>query len=825
MRRHLVALAACLFCVPVLFAQIDRPPQTSPGVGSAVLLATNSIQLDRDVKVVSGDVIVNDASPGPVLGEKELSLDRGVTTPDGFRLAANGIDLDEDAVAGGDVYYNQLTLGGTVAGAHVTPLALPVFSVLPSPIDRSAGTADVVVPDNATITLDEDAYAQLIVGRAATVIFSGGGYSFTSISAARGAALRFDAASDVVVKGRVALESNVVIAPSTSSGLGPSAVALHVHGINGEDGALLSTPAAMRVGQRGRVFANVDVAGGSLIFEQEADAFGAFRARDILVGRAGRVTISNAFNAPPIANPQSVFTNGSQPLALTLTGFDPEGGSLAFSIVTPPVQGTLSPLTVLSPSSAAVTYTPATASNLPDGFVFRVRDAGGLTGDGVVSINPATGDGTPPPTTVIAEDGSVITTEETPTTLLMRGNGPSGVSLTFTIVAGTGPFHGILGPVVPGTEVPQHGATVLYTPDAGYRGPDSFDFQACGEIASTTVCDTATISIEVVEKEVPPAPGDLARDVEVTTFTDTEVLVSLGGTSLFSGPRRFTLSPKAAFLLPATIAGNVADANNDGIGDNHNNLPGSVPVFMSAGVGSIGGAGSNGTTRMHFEWDVSSFSMPTGLVSARVLLHTNRGTTDSLDTMFFAGGMDNDGLLTDADFATIGERIHDAVMPVPSLSEMPVGADGTFSFSVLDELHEAVTLGFDYFTIQGRVDESLSSGRGLQVRTTATGNEVDFVSPQLDLATPGVIAPLTYTITTLPAAGTLRDQNGTAITAVPYTLPTSRVVYTPPLGFTGAASFQFEVTDGFNIDLASATINVILSTCANNPGSCDDGRD
>jgi hypothetical protein len=748
-----------------------------------------------------------------------------VTTPAGFRLAAHGIDLDNAAVAGGDVYYNQLTLGGTVSGAHVTPLALPVFAVLPPRIERGAGSVDVVVPDHAVVTLPEEAYARLIVGKAATVVFSGGGYSFTSISVARGSALRFDAASDVVVNGRVALEANVVIAPSASSGLPPSAVALHVHGINGADGALLSTPAAMHVGQRGRVFANVDVAGGSLVFEQEVDAFGAFRARDILAGRAGRFSVSNTFNAAPVANPQSVFTNGAQPLIVTLTGFDPEGGALSFFIVTPPAQGTLSGMTIVSPSSATVTYTPATASNLPDGFVFRVRDAGGVIGDAVVSINPARSDATPPPTTVIAEAGSVITTEETPTTLLVRGDAPSGVSLTFTIVAGTGPFHGILGPVIPGSEVPQHGATVLYTPDSGYRGPDSFEFRACGVIGSTTVCDTATVSIQVVEKELPPAPGDLATNVEVTTFSDTEVLVSLGGTSFFSAPRRFSLSPKAAFLLPATIAGNVADANGDGVGDNHNALPGGAPVFMSAGVGSAGGAGSNGTVRMHFEWDVSSFSLPTSFVSAVAILSTNRGTTDSLDTHFYLGGTDNDGLLTNADFAMAGERIHDAVMPVPSLAAMPVGTDGTFSFNVLDEMHSAVKLGFDYFTIQGRVDETLSSGRGLQVRTTATSNETGFVSPQLGLATPGVIAPLTYTIDTLPAVGTLRDSNGNTITSVPYTLPSSRVVFEPPAGFVGQTTFDFNVTDGFNIDFASATIKVVLSTCANNPAMCDDGRD
>ena len=60
--------------------------QTSPEVGNAVLLTTNSIQIDRDVVVASGDCVVNVASTTAVLGEKDLSLDQGVTTPAGFAL-------------------------------------------------------------------------------------------------------------------------------------------------------------------------------------------------------------------------------------------------------------------------------------------------------------------------------------------------------------------------------------------------------------------------------------------------------------------------------------------------------------------------------------------------------------------------------------------------------------------------------------------------------------------------------------------------------------------------------------------------------------------
>src|SRR5438874_11324452 len=109
MRHRALCFSLLLTLVCTSFVSAQRSP--SPGVGNAVLLATNSIQVDRDAAVVSGDVIVNNATAGAVLGEAALSLDRNVTTPAGYKLAATSIDLDQGAVAAGDVYYNPLTHG------------------------------------------------------------------------------------------------------------------------------------------------------------------------------------------------------------------------------------------------------------------------------------------------------------------------------------------------------------------------------------------------------------------------------------------------------------------------------------------------------------------------------------------------------------------------------------------------------------------------------------------------------------------------------------------------------------------------------------------
>jgi len=789
-------------------------------VGNAVFIAKNSIQMDRDTVVVSGDIIVNNSTSGPVLGEAALSLDRGVTTPAGFKLAATSVDLDAGAIAGGDVYYNTLSNQGSITGSRVSPLPLPVFATLPPALVRTPGSADVNVPNGAFKTLDEGAYGNVVIGTGATLRLTGGGYAFRSITVGRAGALRCAAPSDIVVSGRAEVGSDATIGPET--GLTGAAIRIQVDGLNGTDGGLLSNPPAIHVGQGTKVSATLYATGGSIVFDQSVEGTGAFLARDIMVARSGRYAVNSAFNHPPVADPQTVTTNGTAPLQITLTGSDPDGGSLTFSIVSNPTGGTLSSPVAASPTSANVTYTAA-AANTPDTFTFRVRDQAGATADAIVTINSTGFDTpTPPATTVVANDASATTARDVAATLLLGGNAPSGVALTFSLLPNTGPFHGSLGAVTQGSEVPERSATVVYTPDAGYVGSDSFQFQACGVIAGTNTCDPATVTITVLGPLAdPPA---LAHDVEVSAFGDSSVVISLGDSSITVSGRRIVIKPQAVSLTPATIAGNVADANHDGLGDNANELPGPAPGLMSAGVNLSGGPGSNGTVRMQIEFDMSGVAgSAKSLQAAEVTLPTHRGSIDSLDTSFYWLGVSGDGKLTNSDFEAPAEQIPGAVMPVPE--SMPQGADGSFSFGVLAQVLEAARGGFSFFAIQGRVNENLpSSARGLEVRTTAEGNVAGNNVPTLTLATPGLTIPLLYTITTLPLHGVLLDSSNVPITEVPFNLPSPLVKFTPTKGFVGQDAFTFDVSNGMTSSSARARITIFNGDCRIDGRFCYDGR-
>ncbi len=82
----------------------------------------------------------------------------------------------------------------------------------------------------------------------------------------------------------------------------------------------------------------------------------------------------------PTANGQTLTTNENTPLPITLTGTDPQGLSLGYSIVTPPANGTL---TGTAPN---VTYTPNSGYSGTDSFTFEVNNGVGNSAKATISI-------------------------------------------------------------------------------------------------------------------------------------------------------------------------------------------------------------------------------------------------------------------------------------------------------------------------------------------------------------------------------------------------------------------------------------------------------
>jgi hypothetical protein len=280
------------------------------------------------------------------------------------------------------------------------------------------------------------------------------------------------------------------------------------------------------------------------------------------------------------------------------------------------------------------------------------------------------------------------------------------------------------------------------------------------------------------------------------------------------------------FTLRALVAGNVADADGDGRGDNRNELPGDRPLFMSAGVDRQGEPGTNGTARMHIEFDLRELENLKEIAGASVVLHTHRASKEGVATRFFAAG-EGDGELQEKDFESEAEPVRGAVMPMPSLEQMPVDAEGTFTFDVLGELQAAQRDGLRVLALQGRVEEKAHGPiAGLDVRTSAEQNLREELEPALVIEPAVRPDALEYTIVSLPDNGTLIDPAlGKEIREVPYRLTNpANVTYVPVKGFIGRTGFRFQASDGVIAQIANAEILVFFGRCDEDAEFCNNGR-
>jgi len=145
----------------------------------------------------------------------------------------------------------------------------------------------------------------------------------------------------------------------------------------------------VQVNIAGPAFASVSAVGGyvySLRIAPGANDGGPFTltltARDNQNATATQ-TVALRVNRPPTANAQTVTTTEAVARSVTLTGSDPDGDTLQFTIVTQPTRGTL------TGSDATRTYIPALGFSGADSFTFKASDGLLESAAATVTINVA----------------------------------------------------------------------------------------------------------------------------------------------------------------------------------------------------------------------------------------------------------------------------------------------------------------------------------------------------------------------------------------------------------------------------------------------------
>src|SRR5262249_14498266 len=147
----------------------------------------------------------------------------------------------------------------------------------------------------------------------------------------------------------------------------------------------------------------------------------------------------------------ATITGTTGPITAALVGLD---GSKTQSI----------PLFSLPGLSSGAILLDTNATGRGSGTVTVVIHS--LINGSLVSTNSVTVNVTLTPT---ASPQSVSTNEGEPQAITLAGTDPNSPALPLTFAIVDGPTHGSLGAIT--------GDTVIYTPAAGYSGPDSFTFK------------------------------------------------------------------------------------------------------------------------------------------------------------------------------------------------------------------------------------------------------------------------------------------------------------------------------------------------------------
>jgi hypothetical protein len=213
---------------------------------------------------------------------------------------------------------------------------------------------------------------------------------------------------------------------------------------------------------------------------------------------------SGSDNDPPFAVDDTENGSEGSPVTgdLSTNDYDPNGDPLVYD--PNPSRGPDNGTVVINPDGT-FTYTPDPGYTGPDEFVYVVCDTAGLCDSATVHI-------------IVLPSGDPLAIDDINTTfvdstvtgnVLTNDSDPDGDPLTVNTTPVDGPDNG--------TVTLNPDGTYTYTPDPGFTGDDSFQYQVCD---GSGLCDTATVTIAVIDPLPPGNNPPVANNDPVETIQD-----------------------------------------------------------------------------------------------------------------------------------------------------------------------------------------------------------------------------------------------------------------------------------------------------------------
>ncbi len=251
---------------------------------------------------------------------------------------------------------------------------------------------------------------------------------------------------------------------------------------------------------------------------------------------------------------------------------DPEGNNIvSVTKTSDPANGT-----VVVNNDGSYVYTPTTGYTGNDQFTYEICDDGSPVACDAATVYLTVD---PVANTTIAVNDFNVTPFETPVSgnVLINDEDPEGDNQTVNTTPVSGPTNGSVTLNADGS--------YTYTPNAGFSGEDSFEYEVCDD-GTPSVCDVATVVIEVLPvvdpvNNAPVAnPDDYITDVNTPVngsvlpndfdpdgddLTPTKTGDPTNGTVVFNPDGTFTYTPNTDFEGEDSFTYQVCDA--DGLCD------------------------------------------------------------------------------------------------------------------------------------------------------------------------------------------------------------------------------------------------------------------
>lgn len=493
------------------------------GVNDALEALNDSFQMQED-GILNGDVSLNDSDPDG--DELTYSL---LTLPTSGTLIMNA-DGTFTYTPGAN-YFGTQNLSVQVCDApgscEITTLSIQVLAVNDAPVavnDTFSGQEDQVISGNvATNDFDVDSSTltyTLITGPVSGTLNlgSGGSFSYTPTAHFNGTvSFVYQVCDNGPLCATATATINVISVNDVPVALDDSFTTPEEVTLNGNvslndsdaDGEILAysvvtAPASGALTLNGNgTFTYVPVLNfyGVVTFVYNAcDAANACDQATVTI------TVTNVNDAPIAVNDSFTITeDGVLGGSVALNDSDPDGGILTYSIQTGAANGIIN-----MTSAGSFSYSPAPNYNGLEQIIYNVCDAQGLCDQGTLFI-----------TVVPVNDPPVVNNESVGILVNTTATGDVSLNdsdvdhptLTYTVISG--PENGTL--------TMQPDGTFEYVPFENFSGPDIIVYQACDALGA---CDEGTLTIEVINNNVPPvAVDDNYTTLEEFPFT-TSVAVN-----------------------------------------------------------------------------------------------------------------------------------------------------------------------------------------------------------------------------------------------------------------------------------------------------------